>query len=345
MLGLARASQWAGWWTAGAEPEARDMTVTFAVTAQGIPSPRYAADFTLVDPPPNFGTITQYAQDTDGANINVSGIGTQSVSTTVATTFRVGQDWLNPSLDYYSTPWNSYDTFGNAVSATSVFFNVGIQTDPGQIKLHGYSAPGYDVGNAWPAEWRDRWLTLICSSSNNSADFNNWTAGSNEYDIYQRVCLVDTVTGEILVQHDDDQTFTDWNNTIEFDQPWNMAFDSTYGNYYYGAFISGVSDDWAAGNLQDIQIATQWKSFGSMVDPVGNTQYLASFSPPTDIAGVTAWARLISRDTGTALNNGNVDYAYSANVVNQGQRLPDYDWFIGTDFSTAVQAPVFTSIT
>jgi len=344
MLGLARASQWAGWWSQG-EPQALDMTLTFAVEATPEISPRYAANWTAADPAPAFSTICQYLQDTDGANIDMSNIGLQDVSTVNCLTFRVGQDWMNPNpsvalMDLIAV----FDVFNAPDSAE--FRKCGLVTDgQGNIRLAPDDSIGYDIGPEWPTEWRDRWMTWIISTSNNSADFSDWSAGTNANDIYARIYLVDARTGEVLINYDDDQTYNDYSNTIDLSEQWVMAFDDSTGNYYYGSFTSSSSDDWISGNLDQVEIATAWKCFGSTIDPAGNVSLLAGFAPATTVQGQQAWARAVVLDAGEALTNGNaVTYGYTANVPNSGQRLPDYNWFIATDDDTVVTAPTFTDV-
>lgn len=297
MLGLARASQYAGWW-ANQGVVTADMTLNFTVdTPQAaLVSPRYYADFTGVDAAIN----NNFSADVGGAgtkNIDMTGVNNTPKKNICAYTIKVGTDWMTTAgTSGYFPGFTWFHGFNN--NGTDTFFSAAASKFNGDY-IFGQGASGARVvlTTSQMANYRNRWLGVIVCGSNSSSDFANWTGGSDTANTQyaQRALLIDIVDGTIIGQDDrwNNQTF----NTVDLTQQWTFGYLA--GTYYDNSF--GYFDNDITLYYRDqIQVGSHWFAIGDMVDPVDYYTQLVGFGLPNTVNGIKAWFYWYADEAGTA---------------------------------------------
>jgi hypothetical protein len=110
---------------------------------------------------------------------------------------------------------------------------------------------------------RNRWLTLVASLAPSPSDFENWTGTGVFGTVYMRVCLFDTVTGE-LVFRSDRRGFAGLPLVSAMSDI--IATGQSESDFIFsGGFGSGSSET----TLYEFRWSNHWISVGTMFDPLG----------------------------------------------------------------------------
>ena len=345
MLGAARTAWYAAAWNAGGRNLQGLATTTVNAIADTINNlfvrPSRYADFSPVTTLSSFGPGSNFTGD--GA-IDMTGIGTNSRKQLDAVTFRPGSTWLVGMTEFTNGGGlsNQYNNNGESQSRGPSWWSNGDDPEFGGIV---FSSGGASVSLTFPGDqfdqYRDRWLTFIAATSDNTEDFANWSGGSapNAFNWAFRLVLIDVETAEIIQQRDG------WSfraaGTIDLTQSWYL---NSGGSYVFGSGINLSNDSASA---YDIAFASSQSYIGSTADPADPAVYndLLGTGFNTAYGGQTPISGWTFDSAGTAITGTYGTYGYSTAVV-PWSRLPTS----GTAFQIQAdnnldpaEAPVFTS--
>ena len=287
MLGLGRASQYAGWWSGGPAVVTMNTVSTLDYAVEQTPS------FSWLNTPSTSTTPVQgYPGKEAGfapGNISVSDVpsltGYNNNNWTQVITFAISYptSGLSPN-DGYKYDQKFEGSGGNFTGNFAwVLSNTGNRL---QINWPGTNSITLPATNYY--DYNDRWLTLVVSFSNTTSSFSNWTGtGTGTY--YYRMLVVDTETGEKIAQADAPQSSRPFGMPADF-STWISAASgniSTVRGSSYSYSIGFASGGFPNDNLR---LAGYWVSFGTMFDPltVTDTSWRTT-RPSAQIGNASAW--------------------------------------------------------
>jgi hypothetical protein len=198
-------------------------------------------------------------------------------------------------------------------------------------------------------DYRNKWLTLICSSSDDpAADFSGWNQGTDPFGNGwgTRSYLVNAQTAEVL------NTADTWNygsaGTLDLTQTWTLGFGSS--SYTLNQFTSLGNTDPSVDDRNQINFISYWYAVGSSFDPADYYTEFTGTGIAGTVGGVQAWLTWTAGTAGTVLTNGSsIDYGYSipagGNIM--ASRAPDNAEFqiqAQIDATSAQTIPTFTSL-
>jgi len=344
MLSTARTAFYSMAWNQGGNLVAQASTVISGVL-QTINNlfvrPSRYADFSPVTSLTSFGPGTNLIGS--GA-IDMTGIGTNSRKQLDAITFRPGSTWLAGVEEFTNGGglFNQYNNNGESQTRGPGWRSNGDDPEFGGIV---FTSGGAAVNLVFPGDqfdqYRDRWLTFIAASSDNTEDFANWSGGSapNEYNWAFRLVLIDVSSGQIIQKRDG------WSfraaGTIDLTQSWYL---NSGGSYVFGSSINLSTDSASA---YDIAFASSLSYIGSTADPADPAVYLelAGTGFNTAYGGQTPISGWTFDSAGTALTGTYGTWGYSTDIV-PWSRLPTSGVTIRIQADNNLdpaEAPVFTS--
>jgi hypothetical protein len=345
MLGLARASEYAGWWSGGALVIADNTTTTTSLFGSLLTRPSYYTSWTGVTYPNSAGVSLVPSGST---TIDTTGIGTEAKRSLASLTFRVGQDWMTtaPTTDFYQGFFVAHSLQNDTVNT---FRSVAVNKNNNQYLLTNGAGGDITIPAAtFDADYRDRWLTYIVATSDTpTTTFAGWTGGATDplgNGWGSRALLVDTITGDILGTRDA------WNyssaGTVDLTQTWTWGFDTS--TYYDNHFLF-FGGDIGQYNRADHNMISNWFAIGSTADPAVYYTQLTGTAISGTVAGIKSWSNWTFSEAGTVLNNGTVDYGYQNSIDGTvfGSRLPAgavFDLIADPGAMTAQTIPQFVSI-
>jgi hypothetical protein len=344
MLNTARTAFYSMAWNTGGGNLQALATTTVNAIADTINNlfvrPSRYADFSPVTTVGSFGPGSNF---TGSGAIDMTDIGTNSRQQLDAITFRPGTNWLAGVEEF--TPGggqtNSYNNNGTPEQRGPNWWSNGDDPEFGGIV---FSSGGAGTGIRFPGDqfdqYRNRWLTFIAASSDDSADFANWSGGpANEYNWAFRLVLIDVGSAQIIGQADG------WSfraaGTIDLTQTW---YFNTGGSYTFSSSLNLSVDSASA---YDIAFASSQSYIGSTADPADPAVYLDLLGTGfnTELNGDTPISGWTFDSAGTALTGTYGTYGYSTAVV-PWTRLPTSGvaFRIQADANLdPAEAPVFTS--
>lgn len=312
MLGLGRASEYAGWWSGGAP----QMTSSTTASVSAIMS--YPSTVSLWSDngwaSPFFNNLTT-SFDSSGV---VSGLKVCN-----AKTFRMGSEssyyWLQ---DPYVTAYDYLAPDNNATSYDPIFFYIGqtggdVPTGNPKIArrrsdnrvafLCQWGAYTFvPVTNYTWTDLANRWITVVYSASDSSSEFANFNpiAGYTSGSTYNRLVVADTQTGEILGQ-------------VDFRDAPFQTFPNNWASQTitYNSQQSGSEDSWLYSQFRDVTYgdpvlaSSGWLSLGETIDPLAtssgaqNYLYFCGNYLPEYINSVRAWVNIRSVSVATVGSN------------------------------------------
>ena len=334
MLGLARHAQLAGW---GTIPPGLKDTITFTTAASAGVYPRYYADFTNMTNRPSFGSVRQIFADSS-ATIDMTGVTNNYKKAVMASTFKLGTNWLSTSwsMGEYQGGFNDYHQFNALNIGPSIIgdWNYAASVNAMSYKVSTGPFVQIQITPATFATYRNKWLTIISATSDSTSDFANWTGtGTNTYGYCERLYLVEADTGVILQQQDSyaqDNYFS-----ADLSQSWQL----NTGSYNYEQYLYLYSDDGTNfyNNNNDMEHLSSWAAFGQTFDPATYYTELLGVGIADTVAGVQAWSNLYYPSSGTEPNS----YAREL-VLSNGDRLPAVKVNLLTNSTTPGVKPVWT---
>lgn len=310
MLGLGRASQYAGWWS-GDQPLVVNIDAPGLVNQSIYQTPAFSyqygntatgsANSAELKASGSFD-LTGYSS-LSGANNNrwcmattfqlnwPAGLSSGGVDTTF-NFFHQANFHINSGL--YASGFWSLNQFTQLRATGGLAITSRIETDYG-IQRIVHEFPGsYETYN-------NRWLTCIFSSAETPSVYLNYNSESGQTtgNYYTRACLYDTQTGELLDTADG--RFNPNNGFVPFLSAPNTMPANTSGSN--GAFVFGSYYN-GSGTSAPIRIVNMWGAFGTMFDP-GNLPDTSIFTarPNNTIGGAKAWYNLCFTDYQSAGTN------------------------------------------
>lgn len=321
-----RAAQYAGWWNQGGSNRIGSITDT-TTTATSIGTnflvrPSYYASWAGVT---WAGSAGDSYVTSGSTTIDTTGVGLNGKKCVLATTFRVGTNWMTtaPTDSGFYVGYGVYNVTNsngtqsyrqtNSYKSNNIYgFSTG---DGGNINI---PAATFD------ASYRNKWLTYLAATSDNpTVDFANWTGGSTDtfgYGWGTRAYLINAETGTVI------DTGDGWNygaaNSPDLAQYWTWG-DGT-SSYTLNHFIY-YQNDISLYYRNDVTFLSHWYGLGSSLDPGATWPYFYGTGIPATVAGVKAWNRWIFGSAGTVLTNGSgIDYGYTIPIggTAMGSRAP-----------------------
>ena len=338
MLGLAKASEYAGWWNTGGNLVATITDVTSTATDNDrtfLVRPSRYADWSGVTTQ-NFinGNMTLAS---GSAAFDMASTGTNDKRLAQSVTFRVGTDWMVSASGSYTPAWNW--TIGYNNNGTNVNRGLAASKTTSHYSFASDSSNPVSISIAtFDADYRNTWLTLMtCTSPTPVADFANWAAATTDPEGYgwgTRARLINAETGTVIGQNDS------WNfsaaGTIDLTQTWQL----NAGSYEIGVSLN--SNDISLYNRNQMEFISFWHAIGSSFDPAVYSDEFFGTGIASTVAGVRSWVQWTASSAGTLLNNGTVDYGYKIPAGGDifGSRAPD-----GTEFNIVADNTAVTAQT
>jgi hypothetical protein len=303
MLGAARASEYAGWWSAG------NISATANLTS--VSSINYARKIT-----PTYSYLMEInsAETPVGYNTTLFGTSTQYIDITGLTGF-TGYNNLNGTVvQHFYLPWSGKTgaaTNGQlrfdikqSGSLRSTVINTGQNGGSGKLDVSvDYSGGGMtlDTPDSFTT-YNDRWLTVVFSTSNTASNFSSWSSSSGSGNVYARIALYDTQAGTLIAKRDQRLGEPGWDlSTLPANLTFNPDVDSIQIFGYPGGTFA---------NDNDYRIQNIWLTLGTMFDPLTTTDttWLTS-NPNKQIGNAVAW-----------FNSQFNDYTYRYDFDTTGQQ-------------------------
>lgn len=290
MLGLGRASEYAGWWSQGNNIKVV-MQATSAVT-------------TTVGQTPFFSFLTNGSDRNWKMNNNGSYnfTGYSSISgfnnrrfTTVNTIYLPWSSGMPD--DYYATLMSNEFRYSGQPNVNN---NMTVDIASGQLQINGgfdnYHYPQVTLPGAYTS-YANTWLTVVACGAETSSVYTNWSTSDTTGSNYLRIAVYKTETGELLGKSDRRDNgarmdLTLFGNTINAGNSTNYVSTSGFGSLY------------------EYRQSGLWYSFGTMFDPLTETNksWLAP-RIPNIVGNANAWA---SQTYTTYTSNVNTYYGNSA---------------------------------
>ena len=344
MLGAARTAWSAAAWNTGG-PLVGTASTTITGNALTIDNmfvrPSRYVDFGTVAALGNFSPSIGITGGPD--NIDMTGTGTNSRQQLDALTFRPGTDWLADAAGYLNGGGltNTYNNNGTPEQRGPNWRTDGDDPETGGIV---FSSGGAGTNIRFPGDqfdqYRNRWLTFIAASSDDSADFANWTGGTspNAYDWAFRLVLLDVSSAQIIGQADG------WSfraaGTIDLTQDWEINGSS---DYHLNSSLNLPTEDLSQ---YDIEFACYQGIMGSTADPADPAVYLdlmgTGFNTLTQgLKPIVGWT---FDAAGTAITGTYGTYGYSQDLITWSRLPSGLTSTIQADNNLdPAEAPVFTS--
>ena len=284
MLGLGRASQYAGWWNAGG-PVVIDIPVATAVSQAAYQTPVFSWNAGIFNTSGGF----QVPGSSGTPALNVSGYDSLSGFNSVKQTFVcTWQPKWDTGLTSAGLQWrfsinnNTTPDYDQGIQAS---INSGkMRISAGSISGSGGPSDVMDLAGVY-SDYIDDWLTVVWCQSNSSSDYTAWT-GTGTGTVYTRLAVYNTQTGALIKKSDVAQSagaFPDIGSMIT----------NSGGTVGLGSGTYSVEWDWSqADATYENVLAQSWISLGTMFDPESvkatNSTWLTT-RPSATIGGGKAW--------------------------------------------------------
>ena len=272
MLGLARASQYAGWWNNN------------ALTSVAFSGAGAVAD--VVEQSPAYSWLTNNSSQEWALPRTFAPGGPGSLDITGLTGFTgfnnrrstvVASVYVSSLGSNTGAAWNNVLT----ISGSDFFYNLNMSvstvsgTDRFTFDYYGTSVNTPTVNT----NYLNQWLTIVGSTAETSSVFTNWTGGTVTGTAV-RLCIYNTLTGALIAKSDYNNAgaVAPTLNTL----PNTLTCDTTGTNNF---FCNGYADPTSV-----IYTTNWWVTLGQCFDPVSatDTSWRTS-SPSAEISSAKAW--------------------------------------------------------
>lgn len=315
MLGAARASEYAGWWSSGVPSFRTTVTTSMASRPSiGTGSSLYGNDWTS----PDFGNNISMAFDDASLGSNQSAI--------YSTTFKAGTVseityWGEPVANFLSpkqfdsassgwVPWLA--NFGNASGSDAVIkANIGRRSSDNRVGIlweYGTFTVIYFSSAVWDTAVANKFISIVVCHAPTSSSFANWTGGTvGASQDAVRAMLVNASTGALIDQKD--SVISIFNNIVA------NPSAVTWRPYWQSDLVAGdfntqtftVSNDVVA-NRDYLFLNSGWVSIGDILDPAATDsasglpyyRLLSGQGMPGTVGGSRAWVNFYSAGTYTS---------------------------------------------
>lgn len=328
MLGLARASEYAGWWNSSPRWSATGL---FDIVQTNKVSPRYYADFTGMTEAMTSGQVAIADISSGSTAIDMTSVPNFGRRQVHALTFKVGTNWLATPGASYTPAFRDYHQFfqnGTQINQYSYCAEYNSEIIFG-VTFDQFT--GISLSTSAFAPYRNRWLGLICATSETTASFSNWTGtGSNTYNNCARIYLVD-IEAKTVIATVDKYAYAD-KTLIDLTQSWS-ATNAGSPTYYDQriATIGNNTTDIASNGRDEFEHLSSWMSIGETLDPAVYWSQLIGEAPADTVGGVRAWSTLRLPTAGSAVTGVFGTYGYIQSTPGS------YRWPANTQW--AIEAP------
>lgn len=295
MLGMAQASQWAGWWS-GAVTSFTGVSA-FASTSQT--DPNYSVRILQTSIP---GASFSYSNTaaTERGSFNITGLTGFSGYNNYRAAHAVSMylpsaQWTGSLPDQEAAV--VVCVISNS-SASNSFYNMFVRTETvaGVIRLKMQYQPGFgaslDCYLPGPyTDWTDRWITVTASQSNTASSFSNWNESTTGA-LFVRIRVFDSETGTVIGEA---KTGTSALVTSDYALSSVFGWDpglASLATTLYTTTVSGQSLDvncFCSNGMSQV-LSNRWHSLGQTFDPltVTDRSWLTA-TPSAEIGGARAW--------------------------------------------------------
>jgi hypothetical protein len=308
MLGLGRASEYAGWWSSQSPVWASMTTTALAETPNHI-SPRYYSDFSAATTVGTGGTAGIASITSGSTVIDLTSLGsTEGKRQTHALTFKVGSNWVPTPQSSYTRAFGNYQQFYQSGVQTNYYTYGGSQS--------GNYIFGFTIDQFLPITltstqmntYRNKWLGLVCSTSDSTSSFANWTGtGSNTYNFCCRTYLIDLETNTVISTLDNYAYAS--KPAIDLTQTWYASSAGSPTYYNDRILLLGTATTLTSGDT-DFKMLSDWMCIGSTLDPSVWWPYLVGDGIGDTVNNVRAWSTSRYTGSGTAVVGTYGTYGY-----------------------------------
>jgi hypothetical protein len=292
MLGLGRASQYAGWWSSGAINISIPVTTTVSQAAYQTPSFSWQTQDVSLD------SNQQSFNGNATARIDLTGYPalTGFNNTRFTQMLSIYINWPGGLSD--GTQAGLGSGVNDSTNSQGAGTNINILS--GQLSFEWYNFPGGQTTTLTGpyTDWTNKWLTLVFSGAETDSVYTNWSPTGTGTGYY-RFAVYDTQEGTLIKKSDYRTTPSNLPDltTLPTSLPVDFGPDTT--NYSFGTLSP---------NTSSINTANYWYCYGTMWDPVTasatDTTWLTT-RPNNTIGTGVAWVNLSYTDV---VNYSGSDY-------------------------------------
>jgi len=262
MLGIGRASEYAGWWNQGLKSVAFSSTSTVSQTIRRPTSYSFAT------------------RDTNSGSFGISGISPAGSLNLSGLTGYTGYNQLRSTqvVQWYpnSATWTGYGNgtystcrqqFTNAAGTTKNQFDIALQVTSTSLAVQAYSGSYTLPGLS--SSYYDAWMTVVVSTAETESVFTSWSAGTIT-DMGLRIAVYNSLTGALIGKSDSLVSSTNMpgNWATDYGTTLTVAQSFVANSYYYTCY--GIGTDSAA-TTATTPVGGLWFAWGTMFDPLSAT--------------------------------------------------------------------------
>ena len=283
MLGIGRASEYAGWWGGGPLKVAFTSTSTLGTSIYQTPTYSWLGNFT-----------TGQIDGVSTGSINLTGLSgftgynnLRSVRVThmyfpssVWASAAAGSIVFTPAADLNNAGTQYPYQFQVSLFTNGAVKNIAIQG----IFLSFNGSNSVTLPGAH-TQYLDTWITVVAATAETSTVFSSWTGGTAGTDTQAtRIAAYNTATGALIVKSDAWRNSTTsspaWPTLTSITNPLPLEFGAAWYMNYGLTTKTGY----------DTRIAGDWVCFGTMFDPLAetNTAWRTAL-PPAQIGNAQSW--------------------------------------------------------
>jgi hypothetical protein len=267
MLGLGRASEYAGWWNQGLKSLAFTSTSTLTPTIRRVGGFSWAARDSNSG---TFGTNGLGYGSIAAGSINLSGLtgytGYNTYrSTNVVSFYPNSSTWTGYGNAIYL---NVGQQFTNA-SGGSTNITLQVNINGTTMTIQGYSGQTLTLPNT-VSTYYDQWMTMVQSTAETSTVFTSWAGGTGS-GIATRIAAYNTLTGALIAKSDAWQPSNIWLGNWATDYGTTLTVGQGVGgnnNYYNQTGGAGSDSDT---NNPLTPVGGYFYAWGTMFDPLSST--------------------------------------------------------------------------
>jgi hypothetical protein len=318
MLGLGRASEYAGWWTG--KPSFASTSATTATTVgqfNGFSSQLVNNDWNT---PALNGNPTTFSFDNTGIVNARAQVAAVTLRFDVMSNYNWVTDTATGSL-YQSVKTNSTTLYPPSSALLAMANNTG--TTYTGVQIYGlcrtvttnryaifYNPNGYGFIPFTTSfdTLANTWITIVVAQAPTSASFSNWTGGTpqsgNFYPV--RACIINSQTGDLIEKVDINTNQFQGYSTTYATETWYPYSNATGPGSAYFYTQSQSKFDTAYNPTPNVYYASTWACVGEVFDPtattssVSNYRYLCGSNLPGTVASVQAWVNWSSASSATS---------------------------------------------
>ena len=319
MLGIGRASEYAGWWNTGLK------SVAFSSTSKLTPTIRRVNSY-------SFAT-----RDTNSGQFGIFGISPAGSLNLASLTGYTGYNYkrsVNVVHFYPNTStWTGYGNgqystvrqqFTNSAGTSSNNFDIQLQVSGTSLIVNGYNY-SYTLPAA-VSTYYNKWMSVVVSTAETSSVFTSWTGGTVT-DMALRIAVYNTLTGALIGKQDQavnsSQMPGDW--ATQYGTTLTVAQSFAANSYYYYCYGIGLDTD---ATTATTPIGGLWFAWGTMFDPLSATDTSWRTAAPNSQIG-QAIPFLQSQFTGynTTGTPANTAYNNSPAGISLYSQSANTDWY------------------